>query len=125
MSSTSCNNTCLHANLSPTRKDVCEHLDKLLDEMWVIVEWENHRGHTDDPVTFPTFLVSKLSRQEIFSYMAVFANCHCCSRHTGRDDLPDLPKPSGGVGQYSPTNACICRCRHTLRKLTSAFTMSL
>ena len=123
--SSSSDNNCLHANLSPTRKHVCEHLDKLLDEMCVISEWETYCGRTHDPVTFPTFLVSKLSRQEIFSYMTVFANCECCNRHTGRDDLPNLPKPAGGVGQYSHPDACDCRCRHTLRKLTSAFAMSL
>lgn len=123
--SSSCANQCLHTNISTTRKHVCEHLDKLVDEMWVIVEWDNYCGRTDDTITFPKFLISKLSRQEIFSYMAVFANCDCCSRHTGRDDLPDLPKLSGGIGQYSHPNACECRCRHTLRKLTSAFAMSL
>ena len=102
------------------RDSVERHLNTLLNDMYVIGNWEQHNKQTDNLITFPKYLASKLTNQEIIAYMGVFNECACCSRHTGRDDLPDLPKRAKGVGQHEEPNACYCNCRNNFRHLLQA-----
>ena len=113
----------------PTSTDVtsiCKHLEKLADEMWVIHAWESRDGTPpDNHIKYPDYLAFNLTRPQIIDYMLVFKDCLCCQRHTGDASAPSLPKTNGGLGDYCHDDACECNCRHLLRKLNDALTISL
>lgn len=108
------------------RYNVDNTLRSLLNDTHTIHEWEMSISRPlEKCVTFTTYIAHKLSRQEIIYYTDVLNKCECCSRHTGCDDLPDLPKCANCIGQHEEPNACKCNCRHQLRKLSSALVIAL
>jgi hypothetical protein len=107
------------------RDRVQDHLTTLLNEMWLIREWEEHNKQTVNLITYSKYIALKLTQQEIIAYMQVFNECACCSRHTGCNYLPDLPKRAEGVGQHEEPTACYCNCRHELRHLFEALAIVL
>ena len=116
---------CCYTRVAPQQEKLdwnkVQHtLATLCDEMRSIDEWENHTQKSHDRITFPKYVAFKLSRQEIIDYIGVLNKCECCTRHTRRDDSPDLPKCAIYIGQYEKPNACYCSCRHNIRRLNKA-----
>jgi len=108
------------------RTMVESHLNTLRRETYTIMEWENSIARSaEEIVTFPKYLALKLTRQIIIKYMAAYGDCTCCSRHTTRVDLPDLPKYAPGDDQHDEPTACYCSCRHNIRRLNEALVIVL
>ena len=111
---------------STAETSIRKHLEKLAEEMWIIHAWESRDGNPpDNHIKYPDYLAFNLTRPQIIDYMLVFKDCLCCRRHTGDASAPSLPKTNGGIGDYCHEDACECNCRHLLRKLNDALTISL
>lgn len=101
-------------------------LDTLLNDTYTIHEWElSNSCPLEKCVTSTKYLAHKLSRQKIIEYMQVFNKCECCSRHTERNDLPDLPKRAIHIKQHEDPSACHCNCRHNIRNINRALAIIL
>jgi len=101
-------------------------LQKLVDEVLTIRKWEmSISPPLEKCVTLTKYLAFKLSRQKIIDYMGVYSKCECCSRHTGRNNLPNLPKIRVNYEEPEEPNACHCNCRHNIRHFNRALAIIL
>lgn len=112
---------------SPSPRDyVIKHLNQLLDEMWVILNWQiRYNFPFNKHIKYPEYLAMKLTKSQIIDYMSVFKDCRCCKRHTRNNMAPSLFKVPKVDGEYCHPNACHCNCRHKLRRLNDALTILL